>query len=511
MLLVAAIGLLIWTHKRRSPSTPWIFYCPVAILLLSFVQFENSLSGFQICWYLVLAHAGRRFLFFLDSPRFGWPLLAWAMAAAVVRKLLGRAWPIHLARGFAAPLPAPALPSLSPDVARGRGSDHGGFLLSPRGVLVRRVLHQYLLRPPTSGPGRQVLLPGHRRRGGRVDPVAAPVGWSTTSRQVSGAALLLGVVIVVIAAWVVFEISRQDEEDPSPIGVALIAFGVLFALSIATGRSTLIGLWYTGTSRYTTFDLLILVGTYLALVGRRNVPAHEHPHLNSGDGAENQPFRSTVARIFRTRDRKVSIILGASLAVIICVQVVLGLLSGLAGGRSTHQVGLSTEDVIANINQAPDSVVYRIYWGASVSYVRQYAPVVERLRLTFLDSTAGSLTSQREGLDVGVWEGGTTSPVSPWRGLRDGEVVSLNAPHFSVRSARPPTVSECNANALVDPKACATTGTVTVIPRADGSIHTPFTVTTGAVRIGTERARRARPVTSRCRALTIRPCNPSRK
>ena len=53
LLLVAAVGLIIWTHRRRSPQT-LIWYCPVAILMLSWVQFENSLWGFQLAWYVVM-------------------------------------------------------------------------------------------------------------------------------------------------------------------------------------------------------------------------------------------------------------------------------------------------------------------------------------------------------------------------------------------------------------------------------------------------------------------------
>jgi len=38
LLLVASAGLLILAHKRRSPSIPWIFYCPVALVLVSFIS-----------------------------------------------------------------------------------------------------------------------------------------------------------------------------------------------------------------------------------------------------------------------------------------------------------------------------------------------------------------------------------------------------------------------------------------------------------------------------------------
>ena len=36
-MLIIATGLLILTHRRRRPSTPWFFYCPVAILTFSLV------------------------------------------------------------------------------------------------------------------------------------------------------------------------------------------------------------------------------------------------------------------------------------------------------------------------------------------------------------------------------------------------------------------------------------------------------------------------------------------
>ena len=53
-MLFGATALLIWAHKRRSPATPLLFYVPVAFVMLSFAQSQNSLWGFQMAWYLVL-------------------------------------------------------------------------------------------------------------------------------------------------------------------------------------------------------------------------------------------------------------------------------------------------------------------------------------------------------------------------------------------------------------------------------------------------------------------------
>ena len=489
LILIGSIALLIWTHKRRSPSTHWIFYCPVAILLLSFVQFENTLSGFQVCWYLVFGALAVA-LFLLDSPRFGWALLAWAIAAAIVGSYSAIQglfiWPIGLLLLY-------------------QRRRHLGYLLTwAAAATATAAVFFYHLGTSSYGESSTSISTALH------DPVLAakffffaigdvvgawipwPLPWRgpTASRSVSDAALVLGVVIFALAVWVVIKRLRRDVQGPTPIGVGLIGFGVLFALSIAMGRSTLIGLWYAGSSRYTTFDLLILVGSYLALLGPRptaSSPAGDRSRPLARRDSETRLDRfRTLAETFTREGKTSGAIVRGSLAIIIGVQAVLGLLSGIGGGRSTHQVGLATEDVIVNINQAPPSVVFRIYFGGpDVAVIRQMAVTLERLRLTFLASNTGYLAHQREGLDVGVWAGGTTSPVTPWRGLRNGEVVSVNAPHFSTPSKGALLVSECNAGALSDPKACETAATVTVVPGSDGSIHARFRVATGAVGDGT--------------------------
>jgi len=484
-MLFASIALFIWTHKRRAPSTPWIYYCPVAILLLSFVQFENTLSGFQVCWYFVLLALAAS-LFFLDSPRFSWLVLTCAIVAAVVGSYSAIQglfiWPVGLlllyqrrhALRYLLTWVATAAITAALFLYHLGGSSYGESSGS-----ISSAFHNPVLAAKFFFLAIGDVV-------GAWIPWPLPWGGPAASRTVSDASLALGVVIVALAAWVVIKCLRRDEHGPSPIGVALIGFGILFALSIATGRSTLIGLWYAGTSRYTTFDLLVLVGSYLALVGRSPSRAKHRSLSLSDEGAGRGATRvAAFARKVRQQDRLGGAIVGATLGVIICVQVILGLLSGLAGGRSTHQVGLATEDVIVNIDEAPDSVVERIYFGPDVGFVRRMAPVVEKYRLTFLSSSEGSLTHQREGLDVGVWEGQTTtSPVTPWRGLRNGEVVSLNARGFS-GSDGPLNVSECSANALTDLKACSNTDTITVLPRADGSMHAHYKVMTGPVGDGT--------------------------
>ena len=83
LMLTVATAQIIWAHKRRSPSTPWLYYCPVGLLAFSVVQFGNTLWGFQMSWFLVLL-ALTTALFLLDRAILGWLTLIGAIAAGVV-------------------------------------------------------------------------------------------------------------------------------------------------------------------------------------------------------------------------------------------------------------------------------------------------------------------------------------------------------------------------------------------------------------------------------------------
>ncbi len=82
-LLVIATTLLIVGHRRRLKSTPWVFYVPVAIVMFSFVQNDNTLWGFQFAWYLVLLALSVA-LVLCDDPDWNWLIAAGAMIAAIV-------------------------------------------------------------------------------------------------------------------------------------------------------------------------------------------------------------------------------------------------------------------------------------------------------------------------------------------------------------------------------------------------------------------------------------------
>ena len=80
LMLLAATALFIFSHKRRSPHTPMLFYCPIAFLTLSLTQWQNTLWGFQMAWYLVLLSLAATIALWIGRHslcRPSWPRQSW--------------------------------------------------------------------------------------------------------------------------------------------------------------------------------------------------------------------------------------------------------------------------------------------------------------------------------------------------------------------------------------------------------------------------------------------------
>ena len=457
VLLVIATGLFIIMHKRRSPSTRWLYYCPVAIMLLSVVQYGNTLWGFQLAWYVCMATLAVA-LFVLDRPTLTWLALAVAIVVAVVgsfSSLQGLLiWPAGLVL-----LHHRRRPSV--------------FLLAWVGIaLVTGAFYFYRLNTRGSellGLNRPLLAVKFFFFAiGDVVGQALP----QTANAGDNAVLALGVVIFVGSIGVLTRYGiRRDEHGSGPIGVALICYGLLFVLSIALGRAALgrqFGLWNASQSRYTTVDLLILVGMYLAIL----TPA-------------TRPLRR------RSWERILSHVFRMAVLILVLLQVVMGTYNGLAGGRSTHASRLAAADVLVNIDQAPTSeVVYDLNPLGSGEYVRHLAVAARRLHLA-LFGTSDAAVYQSTGFVTGLWSGIQSPPVRPRRGVRDGKTVKVSVqlpkglPSLLKAEGLHLIVLECNHKAAVgDAKACDTSDVFTTVAK-HRDLTMPFKIVTGTVGDGT--------------------------
>ena len=195
--------------------------------------------------------------------------------------------------------------------------------------------------------------------------------------------ILFGIVIVVLAvATIVICGLRRDEGSGSPVGVALICYGLLFAALVTQGRSFL-GLGAASFSRYTTFDILILVGIYLALLGRRRPPADQGQleTIPSGSLPSNPDRHSRRAR--RWLDRVALPCARIVLLVAIVVQIPFGIYYGMQGGRNQYVFDVKAASVLRNIDHASNGQVsFYLFFLEPPASIRERARVLEEHHLS---------------------------------------------------------------------------------------------------------------------------------
>jgi hypothetical protein len=170
---------------------------------------------------------------------------------------------------------------------------------------------------------------------------------------------------------------RRDTQSSSPLGVALICFGLLFAAMVTQGRSYF-GITGASWSRYTTFDLLILIGIYLALLGR----APQAIPVATASEPESEAPSKPALRIRRLGRAAV----GAFIAVAIPLQILLGIHNGLAGARTTYTVDVKAVSLLRNIDHASNGAVGTLYLFHSPASIRKQAHIVRSHHLSIFST-----------------------------------------------------------------------------------------------------------------------------
>jgi hypothetical protein len=363
-MLVVATALVIWAHKRRSPRTPWLYYCPVAILACSLVQYGATLWGFQLAWYLVLLALASA-VALIDRVTLTWPILVFAAAAAVIgsfSSLQGLLiWPVGLVLLF----------------CRRRRVRFALAWLGAAALTAALYLYNFNFQAGTVFPSsltRHAISPLLFATFAVGDVVGTPVKFGGQENAV----LVLGVVIVVLAVAVlaVYGI-RGDNRSGSPVGVALICFGLLFAGLVAEGRAGL-GYWVASSSGYTIYELMVLIGMYLAVLGR---PWPRAGGVAQDGGLPGDGRRQRTSRWqggYQWIERSVPRVTAWALVGIIALQLILGIGNGLDGARTVHAAQLQAEYTALHIDQASDAdVLDHLNFSESAAFTRRQARIAE--------------------------------------------------------------------------------------------------------------------------------------
>lgn len=456
LLLIAAVALIILSHRRRWSNAKWIYYCPVAIVLLSVVQYQNTLFGTAVSWYLVLTALALA-VFLLDRPLLGWVGVGGAIAAAAIGSLSWAAgfviWPVGLLLLYQRKRPRPMLLAWCAVAAALVAVYFYGYHPARKTSLVSDLRH-----PLTNVKFFFYAL---------GDVVGVRAGFPVPHMDIG--IYLFGIAIFVVAVWVLVKWGLHRGTGASSIGVAMLVFGLVWALVLsATQATTLAGLSSAALSRYTTYDVWILVGVYLALLG----------------GFEEAP------RSLRSGASWMRIAMGGVVAAM-CLQVVMGTANGLDGGRLTTASRDVSADVLVNF---PQSTTYQDATALPEPFTPEmtyYGAAARRHHLT-LFATGTAAVFARTGLTGGLWAGSTSPHAQPWRNVHQGQLVKVTGTGFSGGQPGAFVVTECNQgivtralNLYLDAKSCAARPLAAARPDAAGAIRVAVRVRTGPVGNGT--------------------------
>jgi hypothetical protein len=183
---------------------------------------------------------------------------------------------------------------------------------------------------------------------------------------------VLGVFIFALAVWVLVNYGIRGERDSGSVGVSLICFGLLFAATFTTGRVNS-GLHVAFGSQYTTFDLMIVAGCYLALL---HPPASRRQRW--------RPARSTWTNL-----RLVA-------SGVVVAQIGFGTANGITTASQTHTYQITISDITANIDRAPVSLVDREVLQTP-AWIHQVVHIAKAHRLS-LFSTSAAAAYRKQGL-----------------------------------------------------------------------------------------------------------------
>jgi hypothetical protein len=380
LMLFAATALFIWAHRRRSPGTPLLYYCPVAFLTLTLVQWNNTLWGFQMAWYLVLLSLAVAIVL-LDRPTLSWPVIIAAILVAVVgsySSLQGLLiWPVGLVLLY----------------HRRRRLSVFIAWLAATGLTVALYFYNFttsaafnlhlFLQYPMAFVKFFVFALG--------DVVGVPEGYPEPP---NAAVMTFGVVLLVLAVLALLKWGiARDEEGAAPIGVALIVFGVLFDLLITQGR-----FWedyfFASQSRYTTYDILVLAGIYLAaLDGARSPARSEDDGVRAGTGWRSHRIIASTrngliwakGRLDRINSR---LVLGIAIVALV-IQVGFSFHYALVGARKLHVAQVTAASVTRNIDrESGHALANYLYFTQSRGWLRVEAQFLREHHLSLFANGA---------------------------------------------------------------------------------------------------------------------------
>lgn len=364
-LLIMTFLLILWFWLKAGLGL-WR-YVPMAFVIFSLVQNENSLWGFQTAWYLVLFFSAFSCLLLVkvgEKPQLVWYaiVLSFVGSFSSLQGLI--IWPL----GFVWLV-------RERQVMRRRPFRRLMTLWTISSVMVG-LMYFYGLNLNAAGASSLGYFMAHPFLD--VQYYLASLGGVMGLSEFTNVVFVsecIGVAILGIAAFVIVDYFRDSPDQKRSFFTMLVVFGMLFDLLLDIGRSEL-GVAQALSSRYTTYNLMLLVGLYGYLT------ATVVEGFSTGRSSDGWSKWSAS-------------VLGG-LCAIVGLQVMIGTRSGLIQGQSTYGSRLATADVLVNYKGAPASLVTTEVYPA-MSTFEDLAPVLHKYGL---NTFSGPLDKRFENMGL---------------------------------------------------------------------------------------------------------------
>lgn len=237
---------------KRSVGPRLFLFVPVAFLVFSLRQYWNMLLGYQLNFVFVSTFGvlALYFLYASGSEKYTRLAFSAALASATVAAFSAIqglfVWPAGLVLLFIAPMESRAR----------------RVLIGIWGVIGLGEWIAYFIDHETgAGPSPLLYTLSHPLMG--VEHFVTLLGGSLFAPQDRVFAFVSGLLLAGLVA-VALLLTYKSGERGSSFWIALLSFSLLTLVSITVGRAGL-GIENALTSRYTTFSLLAVMGTYVML------------------------------------------------------------------------------------------------------------------------------------------------------------------------------------------------------------------------------------------------------
>jgi hypothetical protein len=329
IVMTAALALLL-AVAVRSTRLGLAGMVPIPFLFFSLAQVENILWAFQFAWMLVLLCLVVS-LCGLESSRARYLPFAVAVLAAVVASFSSLQglllWPAGLIFAIGRGVPRARLAFWCT-----AGVITGGIYAWHFGNVSPATSPTYALFHPSQAAHYFLRLMG---------------GMVPAHQQLFAILMLAASCLLALVLY-----HRRTNWERLRLPLALWLSGVLFDLMVTVGR---LQLGVPGSSRYTTYSMLVLIGLYLAAL----VLIDPHP---------GRPNALAVGRAGLWPS-----LLGFGVVALVVVQIATSLPAGIQAGEGSHTVELHDAQLLLEYRTTPNAELASHLFPPTGAYVRIWA------------------------------------------------------------------------------------------------------------------------------------------